>query len=192
MPKDRTRPDRQTPRLRGFDYRTAGYYSVTICTRELLHEFGHIQQATMILNEAGRLAQMELQKLPERIPGISIDQFVIMPNHVHCIILIATTTNIVNSPDRFRAHMQTLLETRIPSLREPYQPPKLGEIIRSYKAATTHSIRQAYQPYFAWHASYYDTILTNDSDLCRLRRYIQENPANWDKDKFYGNPHYRP
>ncbi len=185
MSTNKERPDRQTARLKWFDYSTAGFYVATICTYNLQHAFGEIDQGTMHLNESGRIAQSQWIKVPERFPGIALDHYIIMPNHIHGIVVIYRKTNIANVPERFRMHMQALAAERHPAFKDTYQPPTLGAIIRAYKAATARLIRVSGVIDFAWHGRYHEKVLRDDVALDTMRNYIQNNPANWQKDKLY-------
>jgi REP element-mobilizing transposase RayT len=83
---------RRSIRLRGFDYSRAGYYFVTICSRERECIFGEVGDSKVVLNEMGAFLEKMWRELPDRFPSILIDQFVIMPNHLHGIIGIKEQT----------------------------------------------------------------------------------------------------
>jgi putative transposase len=147
-------PDRQSHRLRWFDYSSSQVYFVTICTHDHIHFFGRIRHETMYLNDAGKLSRSIWISLPDRFPGVQLGDFVFMPNHFHGLIIIYERTNINNIPDRFRAQKQTMMEEQNPQLKKRYNPPKLGQIIRTFKAASTHLIRTSGGHNFAWQENY--------------------------------------
>ena len=109
MPWDKILPDRQTKRLKWFDYSQAGSYFVTIGTYKGQHAFGEVENGKMSINAAGQIAQAQWLKLSERFLGVQLDDYVIMPNHLHGIIIILNRTTIANTPERFRHHMQKMV-----------------------------------------------------------------------------------
>ncbi len=186
--KDGMLPDRQSLRMKWFDYSSAGVYFVTICTSKGKLVFGNIEDGRMYLNDAGRIAQEQWLVLPERFFGIALDQFVIMPNHIHGIVVIYTNTVVEHMPERFQPYMQALAEERNHVLKEPYSPPTLGKIMRTYKAATSRLVRTAGVPDFAWQANYDDRIIRDPTYLENVRRYILENPQRWKKEVYEIEP----
>lgn len=85
---------RKNPRLKDYDYALGGYYFITICTENKKHFFGEIVEETMKLNEIGKLVQRNIEKLEEIYNSIKIDKFVVMPNHLHIIIIIDKETDL--------------------------------------------------------------------------------------------------
>lgn len=185
MPWDKILPDRQTTRLKWFDYSQAGLYFVTICTSKGHHAFGGVEDGKMSLNAAGRIAQAEWLKLSERFLGVQLDEYVIMPNHLHGIIIIPKGTTMDNTPQRFREHMHKMAEERIPQLKVPYQAPTLGKIVGTYKGATARLIRLSGAIDFAWQERYFDSIIRDGKALQAMRRYMENNPQSWHNDRLY-------
>jgi putative transposase len=100
MPYDPDRHHRRSIRLRGFDYSQAGAYFVTVCTQDRYCYFGQISDGQMQLNDAGRMVWAEWHALPTRFPGIQLDEFVVMPNHVHAVVWIVGAPLVgARSPD---------------------------------------------------------------------------------------------
>ena len=152
-------PQRKSPRLQGYDYSSEGAYFVTICTHQKRHIFGHIEQQKMTLNSHGIIASNIWLEIPQHFPSVALDAFVIMPNHVHGIVLLSTT----------RPHS-----------------PKLGTVIGSYKSAVTRLIRKQTPEHLTiWQASYHDHIIRNDKSYHRIRNYVLTNPELWQEDTFY-------
>lgn len=87
--------NRRSIRLKGYDYSQAGAYFITIVTQDRKHLFGEVINGEMLLNEAGRMILAEWEALPQRFPTVEIDAFVVMPNHVHGIIVIVAADNVV-------------------------------------------------------------------------------------------------
>jgi len=162
MPKNlilTPRSRRRTIRLKDYDYRACGMYFVTICTCERAPLFGMLENGKMLVNSVGGVAKMMWEALPSRFPGLQVDAFVIMPNHVHGIIVM---------PGRGPGAMN--------------RAPTLGEIVRVYKAVATRSIRAGSDPGFAWQRNYYEHVIRDEGSLNRIREYIRVNPAWWAKD----------
>jgi putative transposase len=176
---------RRTIRLRDFDYRQPGFYYITICVEKHTIMFGHIVNDSMHLNHNGLVAKQVWNALPQRFPGIELDQYVIMPNHMHGIIalkdeqpLLYHKVNTDRVPERFKATVQQAGRTY-------KQMPGLGQIIRSFKAEVTYRIHRTGSPDFTWQKRYYESILTSEKALEFTRLYIVNNPARWALDKLY-------
>lgn len=147
-------------RLRGYDYSSPGYYFVTICTRYNTQWLGDVVHNEIVLSVAGRILQSVWSTLPERFPGLELDQFVVMPNHVHGIIILTKHLKYGRSGKQSR--------------------PTLSDIICDYKGAATYLIRRAGGvPEFAWKMSFYDVIIRNEQMLQDIRLYILGNPERW-------------
>jgi putative transposase len=183
-------PDRQTTRLRWFDYSEANFYFVTICTYRGEHIFGGINNGEMTLNADGLRAYAEWLRLPERYPGIALDDFIFMPNHMHGIIVIYGKLNLENVPERFRKQRLLMLSTYHPELNN-YKAPPLWEIVRGYKGSTSHNIHTSGTTNFAWHTRYHEIIIRDQKHLHTLRNYISRNPETWKSDKLYTPKKYK-
>lgn len=187
MSHDQTAQHHRSTRLPHYDYSQPGWYFVTICTHENSVMFGHIVDNKMCLNASGELIQKTWSTLPDRFPSVQLDAFVVMPNHIHGIIILADTRgpspwqppDMAKVPERFRSSVQAKRDSHpIPSTR-------LGEVVRAFKGAATYHIRTTSNPTFAWHARYYDHVIRSQKDLDRIRTYIVTNPARWAQDKLY-------
>ena len=182
-----TRPQkfyRHSIRLPDYDYSQPGFYYVTICARDKKLMFGEIANGEIYLNEAGSIVQAVWSSMPERFPYVKLDEYTIMPNHMHGIIeLLESDVDRVNSANR---PAQSIVSER--SVINPLSARKravLGDIVRAFKGATTHYIRTKVRPDFAWQEDYYEHIVRNDRDLERIRKYIFDNPARWESDRFF-------
>lgn len=149
------KPLKASLRLRGYDYSQAGYYYVTICTEECRCFFGDIIEGNVHLNDSGKIVQAVWDDLPRRFPGVTLDEYIIMPNHMHGII--------VQSGEP--------MATKV--------APELGKIIRAFKAVSAHKIRTSSQPGFTWQHDFYDHIIRRNGELDRIRAYIVDNPMRW-------------
>jgi REP element-mobilizing transposase RayT len=153
-------PIRRSARLEGYDYSLAGAYFLTICTRNRICCLASIEDGRARTTEAGDVVKKILDSLPDRFSFVDVDASVVMPNHIHAIILLG-------EPDR---------------TGKPNVPSQLGWIVRTLKAASTRLIRKASLENFAWQRDYYDHIVRNEPELQRIREYIEANPARWDED----------
>ncbi len=163
---DPNKHHRRSIRLKGFDYTREAAYFVTICIQNGTCLFGEIVNGQMRLNDAGRVAQMMWKAIPTHFPHVETDAWVVMPNHVHGIIITVGATHA--SPPRQSG------------------PPKgsLGAIVGSYKSAVSRQINQLHGTPGAlvWQRNYYEHIIRNNTGLNRIRKYIAGNPAHWDED----------
>lgn len=178
VPYDPERHDRRSIRLPAYDYRRAGGYFVTTCTQGRACLFGEVIGGQMRLNDRGRIADEEWRRTAEVRENVRLDAFVIMPNHMHGIIVI------VDNDRRDTAR-------RVPT-REFGDPVSgsLPTIIGAYKSAVTKRINhlRGISGETVWQRNYYDHVIRNRDDLYRIRRYIQENPARWRRDRYYAAP----
>jgi len=156
-------------RLRGWDYGSPGLYFVTICTKDRNHYFGEIVveshgNATLQKTEIGLVAEDHWKKIPAHFPFVVLDEFVIMQDHIHGILLLNNPEHTIWQPNRFAPQSKN-----IPS------------IIRGYKASVT-KFATMYQIPFAWQPRYFDRIIRTEKELNNIRRYIINNPAQWKED----------
>jgi putative transposase len=163
-------------RLSGWDYRTAGLCFVTICTHQRARILGRIEGDKVLLSAAGRIAEADMRELAAHYNCVSVDKFVVMPNHVHAIIAIEGD------------HMFTP-KSAVPAQFFRQTPrsfrPKAGSlsaIVRSYKAGVARGCHELGFRSFAWQSRFYERIVRNDVSLNAIRTYIEENPINWRLD----------
>ena len=177
------RPQRRSIRLQEFDYAQQGAYFVTICTQNRMCLFGEIVNGEMRVNDLGRVAQLLWEEIPAHFPQVETDAWVVMPNHVHGILVIAHDV---------RATHASVRATHASPLRASGGPPKrsLGVIVGSYKSAVAKRINQSRRTPGAsvWQRNYYDHVIRDDADLNRIRQYILDNPAKWSEDRENPDP----
>ena len=159
--------NRKTNRLERYDYSQGGCYFVTICIKERQSLFGEIIQDEMILNQTGVIVNSRWQWLSERYEYVELDEYVVMPNHFHGILIIQTRK------DRSR-----------PVLTDALKIKSLSELIGAFKTTSSKRIREIGLAYFQWQRSFYDHVIRNDDDLNRIREYIQNNPLKWSLDEY--------
>ncbi|PJF34117.1 MAG: transposase [Phototrophicales bacterium] len=169
----------ETTRLPGWNYASAGWYFVTICTRDQQPFFGHIENGDMYLSPIGEIAAQFWQEIPRHTVGhVSLDVFVVMPNHVHGIVVIQDTP-----VETLHCNVSTdNVDKNLMSTISP-QAGSLGAIIRSYKSAVTRWCRQNGYAEFGWQSRFYDHVIRNENALHNIRQYISENPSRWEMDQ---------
>jgi len=177
-------PQRKPNRYKKWDYHDAGWYFVTLCTKGMVNWFGEIVCGQMVLNEFGQLVNKCFKNIPNRFNHVEHDEFVVMPNHVHGIIVIRNRNikQIVGTglvPVRQNTNRTT---TRV--------VPTLGNLIGSFKSITTvEYIKQVrknkYQSFekSIWQRSYYDHIIRSEYSLFMIQQYIRNNPRQWEEEK---------
>jgi len=164
---------RRSIRLKGYDYTLPGAYFVTVCTHERACLFGAVADGEMQLNDAGRMAQGAWNELSVRFPDVRLDTFVVMPNHVHGVIIVGA---------QFIAPSDGFVTTTIDQ-GAINRAPTLGEIVRTFKAVSTRAIRHTANSDFAWQRNYYEHVIRDDESLNRIRQYIFDNPGRWAFDR---------
>jgi putative transposase len=181
MPKVTMQKHRQSIRLRTYDYASSGAYFVTICAAQKMHLFGEIVDAQMQLNEFGQIVHEEWQASAIIRKEIALDAFVIMPNHLHGILWIMTTDpSPVGATGGSPLHTLT---TKPPKTPGPAKS-SIGAMLAGFKSAVTKRINEARATpgVPVWQRNYYEHIVRNDTDLERIRTYIENNPAQWALD----------
>lgn len=175
--------NRQSIRLKNYDYSQSGLYFVTICTENRENLFGEIVDGKMILNIVGNMIEKLWNKIPERFDTVELDKFQIMPNHVHMVIQIVGAGFIParNNP----AREQTRATTRVAPTTVV-----LGDIIGAFKSLTTHEYilnikNNGWKPFDKrlFQRNYYEHIIRTENDLNKIREYIINNPSMWDRDR---------
>ena len=144
-------PKRKNPRLSGYDYSTQNYYFITICTHEKSCIFG----TPNMLNLYGKYAYEGMQQIPQHFPDVSVEKFVVMPNHIHAILFLHGKGS------------------------------NLERVIGSYKSYVSKKVHRHEPDRRVWQDSFHDHIIRNEKSYQNIWLYIEGNPANWEKDCFY-------
>ena len=172
--------NRRSIRLRGYDYSKDGWYFITVCVHEFKEVFGEIKDEIFHANEWGNIVEITLKETSKiRENDTCIEVFQIMPNHIHFIIVIGSKENlpnIIGFPDTDSA----LMEFSSPSKT-------VGAIVRGIKGRVTSQIQQKEEitDLKLWQRNYYERIIRDKNELHRIRNYIKQNPAKWQKDKAF-------
>ncbi len=159
---------RRSIRLAGYDYSTAGVYFVTICASRRAMLFGEIRGARFVPNAIGAVVEKTWCELPNRFPSVALDAFVLMPNHLHGLIVLYK---------KKRAEINSAPTTEKPSV-------SLARLVQSFKSLTRMQARkQLGRANPLWQRDYYEHVVRNENALTAIQRYIHENPARWDFDR---------
>ncbi len=184
--------NRHSIRLQGYDYSQSGAYFITICTYKKERFFGEIVNGEMKLNLLGNYAYHQWIQISSRFDNLELDEFVIMPNHVHGIIVIQSD-KVEESENNNHFPREKLYSN--PSIVQPHRqiqqngtvPGSIGAIIQNYKSVTTRKINamSAMKNTKIWQVNYYDHIIRDEADHARIIGYIRENPAKWEQDELF-------
>ena len=169
---------RRSIRLQGYDYSQAGGYFFTVCTRKRECIFGDVVTGQMRLNEAGRIVQSVCDSLPSFYDGIELDAFVVMPNHVHGVIVIDAGVGAIHeSPLRLEPGSAVRIGHRRRML--------LSKIIGRFKMVSAKQINalRGLAGTALWQRNYYEHVVRDEESLSRIRQYIVDNPAQWEFDE---------
>ncbi len=179
---DTSHSSRRSTHLREFDYSQPGAYFVTLCVRNRECLFGSITDATICLTDTGMLVRDTWREMPLHYTGLALDEFVIMPNHFHAIVMLTGSppSNHSSADGRARGPSPTL---------------GLHDIVQRFKSLTTNRLRLVCgtggrYPVPLWQRGYHEHVIRNDGSLERIRQYIVNNPAEWSLDK--ENPDFIP
>jgi REP element-mobilizing transposase RayT len=170
---------RKSIRIKKYDYSGVGCYFVTICAKKKIKYFGKIIDGKMVLNLFGRIVFDEWIKTKSIRGDVELDEFVVMPNHVHGIVIIRRgVSNTPNTVSQYGGVWQYApTEFQSPSNN-------LGAIIRGFKSASTKQTnQQKINIIFQWQRNYYERIIRNENELNKIRKYIIENPIKWETEK---------
>ena len=146
--------NRKPTRIPGYDYSRKNYYFITVCTHNKVKLFGKPFQ----LNRYGNLAAEYIERMQHIFPGVKVDNYVVMPNHIHAIIVLG------EAKDRSQS---------------------LSTVIGQYKTAVTKAVRKDHPELVVWQRSFHDHIIRNQADYERIWEYVQYNPQKWESDCFY-------
>lgn len=157
-------PERKLLRLQGWDYSGAGYYFVTICVQDrknLLRRGAHCAPGSGFppLSEIGETVERTLLEIPDHYPNVKVDKYVVMPNHIHFILV---------------------LEPRDGGRTMCAPTPTLSQVVRMMKETVTKRLGQK-----IWQNGFYDHVIRDEADHLRIWNYIDTNPTKWPEDEYY-------
>ena len=172
-------------RLQTWDYANNGAYFITICTQNREHFFGNIKNGNMQLSEIGKLAAQFWYEIPNHFSMVELGNFVVMPNHVHGILIIDKKNDepFVETRQCLVSNIET--NSIIGSSRFQNQGKNtISSIVGSYKSIVTKMSRQI-NPNFGWQSRFHDHIIRNSESFEKIQHYIEQNPSKWKEDTFY-------
>jgi REP-associated tyrosine transposase len=182
-------PQRRSIRLTNYNYTQAGAYYITICTEKRNPLFGHIRNGVMHHNACGRIVHDCWQAIPKHCPNVALDYFVVMPNHVHGILLLENSAGTMYRAPTAAANGDRQATTP----HAPAAPRRFGNalagslaaMVGMYKAAVTRQINQSCRSPggHLWQRNYWEHIIRDERELAEVRRYIAENPLRWSFDR---------
>ncbi|MEJ5262811.1 MAG: transposase [Ignavibacterium sp.] len=158
----------ESSRLPSWDYRNGGYYYITIVTKGHRNYFGEVKDGRVVLNEYGKIVESEWINCKILRKNVDLDEWIIMPNHFHGILIIEED-KIFEDED---------IKSRL--LKD-----SLGSIIGQFKSKCTKKIRSLGATEFQWQERFYDHIIRNEKSLDKIRNYIRLNPLKWELDQYY-------
>ena len=184
-------------RAQWWDYGWNGAYFITICTQNREHFFGKIIEARLIASQPGQLAEKFWHEIPNQFPYAKLGDFVVMPDHIHGILILDKPTggNDNGHNDDHVAQTRLIASVSSPSPskksskktkntggfageKNPMINKNISRIIRWYKGRCTYEIRKTHTD-FAWQPRFHDHIIRNETEYYRISDYIINNPSNW-------------
>jgi REP element-mobilizing transposase RayT len=173
---------RRSLRLKDYDYSQAGAYFVTVCTQNRACLFGEVAGDKISLNEVGQLAEALWRDLPTDFPTIALDTFIVMPNHIHGIVVLPDRTAVGAALVAAREDDRARAATRA--------APALSDVVGAFKSLFAvryiQGVKSHQWPPFnrrVWQRNYYEHVVRDETDLVRIRTYIDENPLRWQLDE---------
>ena len=208
MKYDPDKHHRRSIRLKDYDYSRCGAYYVTICVQERLCLFGDVVNGKMIMSDAGEMIHRTWSQLPEKYPVVRTDAFVVMPNHVHGIVLNDVDSSVgaapcgrpLSRPNQNENCRVTEIESRDEGQPQGVAPTddrriSLSDIVHRFKSFTTNRYAKGVKesgwhsfPGRLWQRNYFERVIRNEDEMNRIRDYIDGNPQNWETDE--ENPNY--
>jgi REP element-mobilizing transposase RayT len=174
-------------RAQWWNYSWNAAYFITICTKKRAHYFGEIIDKKMQLSNVGILADVFWHEAKHHAKNIELDAFVVMPNHIHGILILTGHENEISNQPIVEKQSEEPTQKTIGQQRFQNQGKNsVSSIIGSYKAAVTkHANRLNLE--FGWQTRFHDHIIRNEAQFERIANYIANNVGNWQEDTFLKN-----
>lgn len=164
-------------RLKNWDYSNIGLYFLTICTKKKEHFFGNIENDIMVLNEVGLIVESNWRNIETQYSNIEIADFVIMPNHLHGILIIDGLKHLKTNDFAIDEKTGGITGNKNPMLHQ-----NISTAVRWFKGKTTFDCRKI-KTKFGWQPRFYDHIIRNQTSFLKIQDYIQNNPKMWYRDR---------
>jgi len=165
----------ESARLNGWDYRSRGWYFVTLCAQNHACIFGEVADGEVQLSPVGLVADTELRSLAGHYDNVQIDGHVVMPNHVHAIV-------VIEGEHCFSPRARMMPDEKMGSEFTSPKAGSLAAIIRSYKSGVTRRCHELGLN-IKWQSRFHDHLLRGDKVIAAVREYIRNNPVNWGVDR---------
>jgi len=160
--------ERKKTRLTSYDYSQNGYYFITICTHDKKHILCEIKKGKPYLSKYGHVVRDHIIKLNNIYDNVSLDRYIIMPNHIHLILKLDGNNSELSQQNNNRFKMT------------------LSKIIQQFKSAVTKECKSiGYNVPMKWQRSFYDHVIRDDKSYFEICEYIENNPLKWDLDEYY-------
>ena len=162
------RQGRRSIRIPGFDCSQPGIYFVTVCSHRRMPMFGEVVDREVVLKAIGRIVEAEWLRTEKIRSGVSLDRYIVMPNHLHGILMFSVGAT-----------------RRVAPTETTLQPGSLGAVMAQYKSMVTKRINilRGMSGVSIWQRNYYDRIIRDDAEMNRIHRYIELNPIAWEDNE---------
>ncbi|MFA7420363.1 MAG: transposase [Melioribacteraceae bacterium] len=165
----------ETTRLKEWDYSNPWWYYVTINTKDHIEYLGRVVEEKMELNEKGKVVEECWKQIPKHFKMAELDYYIVMPNHVHGIIIINETENV-----------ETCHGMSLQAKKNEFSKPiknSLSVIVNQFKGAVKRHCNKFDLVNFEWQRGFYDRIIRNEKELYNIRKYIDQNLLKWELEK---------
>ena len=180
---------RHSIRLQQYDYGQSGFYFITICTHNRFCLFGAIEYDVMRLTVQGEIAAACWSAIPDHFSHIELDEWIVMPNHVHGILRVGDNDDATRRGTACRAPAMATTTTAFEQFGVPVSG-SIPTVIRSFKSAVTKGINDLSQSSakgVVWQRNYWEHLIRDEPTLQRIREYIRNNPLHWEIDQLYSS-----
>lgn len=184
--------NRQSIRLQGYDYSQPGAFFITICTYKKEKHFGEIVNGEVKLNLVGQYAFHQWKMIPQRFENVELDEFIIMPNHIHGIIVIRSSRGEGSENEMMDGKQRLFSDPSPLQIHERNQPNgtvpgSIGAIVQNFKSGTSRKINAMpkMKGIQLWQTNYYEHIIRDEKDYARIVYYIRHNPLEWEQDELF-------
>jgi REP element-mobilizing transposase RayT len=160
---------RRSIRLKGYDYSRAGAYFITLCIQQRECLLGEVADRILRHNDAGRMVERWWKELAHKFPGLSLDESVVMPNHLHGILFLQ---------QRQEAQLSEVSSPSLGSIMDWFKTMTMNEYIRGVKEYGWKSFPRRF-----WQRGYFDRVIRDQNELQAIREYIRLNPSQWPQDE---------
>ncbi|MBI2917377.1 MAG: transposase [Chloroflexi bacterium] len=182
MPFDPQRHHRRSIRLPSYDYTQPGAYFITVCAHDKASLFGDVLDGDMRMNTFGYIVQEEWERTARAREDVTLDAFIVMPNHTHAIIWLTGHGDTAERGGMAR-HAPTVVTPPTPRFGRPIAD-SLATVVGAFKSATSRRINKLRGTPASpvWQRNYYERVVRGEDDLHGIQEYIAANPAQWAQD----------